>query len=311
MVTFYRLGTIRNYDIPINNLDEKLNKLGYILSNDGAFYYKKYSSKNNYLTIGVICDDHNIYDIMAFAVSNDNDNINKQLKSFEKKYQLNMNAITSLSMTKIAGGMGLEGGPSGMHNVNLDESFGGPRWWSYSSDEEDLNQLESWITKQSRYNPEYLSIGESVSIGENEYFLLGSIDNDIKSARLNRDRQKVYIEYIDKNNQKYQISIPSFKSTSESGYNDGDLAQEINKYQLKIVKMNNKSFIFMRKKDTRGDIRGIWEINGRDSTPGFAYIDEDWRTSFSMHPEFLSDPSWVSGAWSPGRNNYDQSSRII
>lgn len=311
MITFYRLGTKKQNHISINNLDEKLNKLGYILSDNGAFYYKKYSSKDNYLTIGVICDDHNIYDIMAFAASNNDNDIYNKLKTFEKKYQLNSNAIISLSMTKVASGMGLEGGPGGMHNVNIDESFGGPRWWSYDSDEQDLGQLESWITNQSRYNPEYLSIGGTFNIGDNEYSLLGSIVSDIKNARLNRDRQEVYLEYIDKNNRKYKIHIPSFKSTAESGQNDGDLAQEIDKYQLKIAKVGNKSFVFIKKNDTRGDAKGIWEINGRDSTPGFGYIDEDWRTSYSMHPEFLDDPSWTSGAWSPGRNNYDQSSRIV
>jgi len=311
MITLYRLGIKQYPKIQINNLDEHLNKLGFKLSENGAFYHKRYAYCDSYLDMGVICDNHNIYDIMAFACLKDNIKIDNMLKSFEKTYEKNVKAIYSLSMVKVAFGMGPEGGSGGLHNVNLDESFGGPRWWSYNSDEESLDQLESWITNQSRYNPEYLSIGRPLQIGEDSYTIIGSLNSDLKAARLNRDRQKVFLEYIDNNNQKKKVVIPSLKQSMESGKNDGDMAQEINKYQLKIVKADGKSIVLMKKKDTRGDIRGIWEINGRDSTPGFGYVDEDWKTSYSMHPEFLDDAAWTSGAWSPGRNNYDQGSRVL
>lgn len=307
----YRLGTKKLNRIKTSQLDEHLYKLGFRLSNNGAFYSKIYNNIYGKINIGVICDDSNIYDLMVVAQANDNINISKAMINFENIYEINASAINTLSMVKTAGGLGIEGGPGGLHNVNLDESYGGPRWWSYESDEESLNELETWITKQTRYNPEYLSIGTPLQIGEDSYTVLSSINGDVKSARLNRDRQEVFLEYIDNQNNNYKINLPALKQTMESGKYDGDFAQELNKYQLKIIKADGKSVILMRKKDTRGDIKGIWEINGKDSTPGFGYIDEDWKTSYSMHPEFLDDPNWTSGAWSPGRNNYDQGTRLM
>ena len=284
--------------IQVNRLDEHLTNLGFRLASNGAFYHKTYSTPNGVLNIGVICDDSNIYDLMAFARTN---NISKAIPSFEKIYDTNAKAISSLSMTKIAGGLGLEGGPGGLNNVNLDESIGGPRWWTYESDEESLDQLESWITKQSRYAPEYLSVGQPLQIGQDEFTVVGNINGDVNAARLNRDRQEVFLEYVDNNRKVHKIPIPALKQTMESGKNDGDLAQELNKYQLRIAKTDGKSVILMRKGDTRGDARGIWEINGKESTPGFGYVDEDWKTSYSLHPELLDDPNWTSGEWSPGR----------
>jgi hypothetical protein len=288
--------------IKLNNLDYFLSSLGFKLASNGAYYYKNYNLKNASLNIGVICDDKNIYDILSFLKSDNN--ILSNIKKAEKIYDSNIQALDSLSMNKIAYQFGLEGGSSGLHNINLDESLGGPRWWSYDSDEEDLSELESFLQKQTRYNPSYLSAGRPLQIGEDTYTALTSINDDIKSARLIKDRQEALIEYIDGNNKVQRIKVPSLKQTMESGKYDGDLSQDIDKYQLKIVKVDGESLILIRKKDTRGDIRGIWEINQNEATPGFAYIGEDWRTSYSLHPEFLDDPDWVNGMHSPGRNNY-------
>ena len=298
MITLYRLGMRKFPKTQVNQLDEHLTRLGFSLSEDGAFYNKIYKTSGGILNMGVICDASNIYDLMAFGKAEGN--INKSILRFENIYNTNANAIKSLSMTKTAAGMGTDGGAGGLHNVNLDETFGGPRWWSYESDSESLDELQSWILEQYRYNPEYLSVGRPIQIGDDEFTIIGTINGNVDSARLNRDRQEVFLEYMD-NNKTYKIPMSSLKQTMESGKYDGDLAQEMGKYKLKIVKVDNKSIVLMRKGDTRGDIRGIWEINGKDPVPGFAYVDEDWKTSYSMHPEFLDDPNWTAGEWSPGR----------
>ncbi len=299
MFYFYRLGTKKINPIKINQMRENLNKLGFKLSDNKLYYNKIYKTSNSILDIGIITDNNTIYDLMAFAISNNKD----QVSNFEKIYNTNLKAISALSMVKTAGGLGIDGGSGGLHNINLDESYGGPRWWPYKSDEESLNELETWTQNQFRYNPEYLSVGAPAQIGEDSYTILATINANVSAARLNRNRQEVFLEYI-VNNKIYRLALPSFKNAI--GKYDGDLAQEINKYELKITKLNNYSIIFIRKKDNRGDNRGIWEINGPDAVPGFAYVDEDWKTSYSMHPEFLNDPLWTSGGWSPGRNSYQQ-----
>lgn len=302
MVSAHRKSLKKFKTIKLNNLDYFLSKLGFKIASNGAFYYKNYNLKNASLNINVICDDENIYDVLSFLKTDKE--ILKNIKNAEKIYNSNIEALQSLSMNKLAYRFGLEGGSSGLHNINLDESFGGPRWWSYESDEEDLDGLENLLQEQTRYNPSYLSVGNSLQIGEDSYSVLTSINDDIKSARLIKNRQEALIEYVDRNNNIKKIEIPSFKQTMESGKNDGDLSQDISKYKLKIIKVNDNSIILIRKNDTRGDIRGIWEINKNESTPGFAYIGEDWRTSYSLHPEFLDDPEWINGMHSPGRNNY-------
>lgn len=302
MVSAHRKSLEKFKTIKINNLDYFLSSLGFKLASNGAYYYKKYNLKNASLNIGVICDDKNIYDILSF-IKSDQD-ILKNIKKAEKIYNSNIDALKSVSMNKIAYQFGLEGGSSGLHNINLDETIGGPRWWSYESDEGDISELESFLQKQTRYNPSYLSAGRPLQIGEDTYTVLTIIKDDIKSARLIPNRQEALIEYIDSNNKVQRQKVPSLKQTMESGKYDGDLSQDIDKYQIKIVKVDGGSVILSRKKDTRGDIRGIWEINKEEATPGFAYIGEDWRTSYSLHPEFLDDPDWVNGMHSPGRNNY-------
>jgi len=297
MFSFYRLNT--NKFSPIKNNHDYLNKLGFKKSSNGLFYNKIYKIANSILNIGIISDEKNIYDLMAFATSKEKIDVSK----LEKIYNKNLKAINTLSMVKTAGGYGVDGGSGGLHNVNLDESYGGPRWWSYKSDDESLNELESWTQKQFRYNPEYLAVGTPVQIGEDSFSILATINANVSFARLNRNRQEVFLEYV-VNNQLYRMALPSFKNIIDSGKYDGDLAQEINKYQLQIAKVRGGSIIFIRKKYSKGDYRGIWEVNSPDASPGFAYVDEDWKTSYSMHPEFLNDPTWTSGGWSPGRNSY-------
>lgn len=308
MTTLYRINQSHS-PIRISQLDENLEKLGFHLDASGAFYYKNYQTPNGHLNIGVICDDENIYDIKAFASVKNGIKTSSALRKFEEIYELNFKALNSLSMVKVA--YGPEGGSGGLHNVNFDESLGGPRWWLYGDDEEDLSGLEEWIQKQTRYNPQYLAVGRPLQIGEDVYTVLATLDGNVQAARLEPERQEVFLRYVDKNNKINKIHLPSFKDSQEMGKNDGDFAQDLNKYQIKIVQADGQSMILIRKKDTRGDIRGIWEINGKDPSPGFGYVDEDWRTSYSMHPELLDDAQWTSGAWSPGRNNYDQGSRMI
>lgn len=302
MAIFYRLGNKTLSKINSSKIDEYLIKLGFIYNNEFNYYYKDYNTNFGDLKLGVICGNNNIYDLMAVAKSNDT----KYISNFEKIYECNAKAISSLDMIKTSASYGPEGGLGVLHNINLDENLGGPRWWQYKDDDGDLNELESWLQHQPRYNPQYFQIGQPLQIGQDEYTILGTIKDNVKFARLNNDRQEVYLEYINDNNEINKIKISLLKDSQESGKYDGDLSQDLKKYKLKILKGNNEFIILIRKTDTRGDIRGIWEINGRDSTPGVAYIDEDFRTSYSLHPELLDDPVWTNGGWSPGRNNYDQ-----
>ena len=303
MLTLYRIGAKPFPHLKISQIDKHLTKLGFLLSENGAYYNKIYDKSDCYLNLGVICDNENIYDLMAFAKVK-NSKLSKILPKIEKIYESNINVLSSMSMIKTAQGFGPEGGPGGLHNINLDETFGGQRWWSYGSDEESLDELENWLKhKQFRYNPEYLAVGRHVQVGDNDFSILGTVNDDVAAVRLRRDRQEPVLEYINTNNEVKQVPIPSLKKQAWGGEYDGDFAQELDKYQLKIARGDGISTILSRKTDIRGDNRGIWEINGKDAVPGFAYIGEDWRTSYSLHPEFLDDKEWTDGRHSPGRSS--------
>jgi len=306
MIALYRVSkNLRPFQV--NCLDDKLTSLGYRLDPQGAYYNKQYKSPR--LNLGIICDSSNVYDLMANAVI-ENKNIDRQISDVEKIYQKNLRALATLNMVKMAqgtglGGFGLEGGSGGLHNMNLSEEMGGSRWWLYSDDTGDLDEMSAWLQGQFRYNPTYLSIGKPIQIGDDEYTVLAHINDDVKGIRFDRDRQEMMLDYIDGNNQIHKFPVNSIKHSTEMGKYDGDFAQDLKKYQLKLSKLGDKHFVVLiRKSNTSGDLRGIWEVNGRDQVPGFAYIDEDYKTSYSLHPELLNDKDWASGASMPGRDNY-------
>lgn len=303
MIRARRINNFKN-PVPVANLLNKLSFAGFIISEDGSSFYKKYKNNKNKFDINIICSSNVIEDIVINASFENFKDISK-LPLIEKIIEKEMFAILP-KMTKISYTWGgAPAGSAGLTNLNMDESLGGPRWWPYSEMEPDIKELEGWIQNQFRYKPEYIGIGDSLKVKDTTFYNIGRIPYNVLAARFLPDREQLKVEAITPDGIK-KINVPDIKKRQNEESMDGDISKEFKKYQLVILKLSdNESFIMARKIDNRGDIRGIWEINGPAAVPGFAHIDEDWRNSYSLHPELLDMHDWaVEGRHTPGRHNY-------
>lgn len=303
MICARRVNNLKN-QIPVPNLLNKLSDKGFIVSEDGNSYCKKYRDNKNTFKINIVCSSNVIEDVLVNASFENFNNLSK-LSIIEKIIDKEISAILP-KMTKVSYTWGgAPAGSAGLTNLNMDESLGGPRWWPYSEMEPDIKELEGWLQNQFRYKPEYIGVGDSLKVKDTNFYNIGRIRDNVLAARFKPDREQLQVEALTPGGIK-KINVPDIKSTQNRGSLDGDISKEFDKYQLIILKLDeNESFIMARKIDNRGDFRGIWEINGPDAVPGFAHIDEDWRNSYSLHPEFLDMHEWaVEGRHSPGRHNY-------
>ena len=214
-------------------------------------------------------------------------------------------AIASLSNIRTAAGLGMEGGMGGMHNLNLPSNFGGPRWWPADLQDEDINETQDWIRKQYRYNPEYAAMGDALSSGDDGWHQIGTVPAAARYVNIDRDRQEPILKYTMPDGTMGQKGLGGLSLDGTGGTGRGDLTQEMGKYQLRMQpdgKGNNT--VYLNKKDTRADQKGIWQINGPSSQPGYAFVWEDGRAGWGIHPEWLSDPEMMSGKWMPGTQRF-------
>ena len=304
MIKIKRLSKLSK-PIKLSNVNKQLSDNNFIISEGGATYQKKYTNSFGNFKIDVLCDNKTIYDIFVNGSFNRLLDFNNYIKKIEDIIEKDVADIKG--MEKVSGSMGPTGGSANLTNINLDETLGGPRWWLYSDMEPDINELEESIKDQFRYNPQYLGVGDSLKTGEDTNKVLFNLDQNIKGARLIRNRQEVKVEVIDNNGKIHILEMPHiYQYRGDRGMNDGDIAQELNKYQLQTVHPGpNRSLILLRKKSNPGDFRGIWEVNGRDAVPGYAYIDNGGTMgSYSLTPELLDMDDWTDGSYSPGRYKY-------
>ena len=284
-----------NSPIEIKRLDESLGAIGFHPSPDGNFF-KKYSSPTTSLKITISCGSNDVRKISAELTVNEIEMLDRSIKDGEALVRENFAAIASLgNMPKMAQ-LGIPSGPAGLNNVNLPMTFPGPRWWPMDVEEKDQAKYEDKIKDQTRYHPSYMPIGEAAGlkpVPEGYMF----IPDRAAFARLVKDRQRTMLEYTTDDGKKGRIPVDDRGKI-------GDLTQELEKFKINLIPRKDGTVAELTKVDSRGDTKGIWEINGEPSVPGFAYVDDDARTSYSLHPELLSDPDWTSGKWSPGRNNY-------
>ena len=282
--------------VRIARLDDSLEAIGFCLDADGSFF-KKYSSPLMDLKISLACGKDDVSSVFAELLVKDPAYLDRSIREGEKIVRENASVILSFgNMIKIAQGLGGPSGPSGLHNVNIPMDFPGPRWWGMDVEQRDQEKYEDKVKDQTRYHPSYMPIGEAAGQpGSPRGYMF--VPEQISYARLVKDRQRPILEYTTKDGRTQRVPVDD-----RGGI--GDLSQESEKFKINLIPRNDGTAIGFTKVDSRGDTKGIWEINGRPEVPGFAYVDDDARTSYSLHPELLSDPDWTSGKWSPGRNNY-------
>jgi len=208
-------------------------------------------------------------------------------------------------MNRTAAGIGMPGGSGGMHNLNLPTDSPGPRWWPADLQDEDIDELQGWIRKQYRYNPEYGGMGDALSSGDDGWQPVATVPGDAKYVSVGRDRQEPVLNYTMPDGTVGKKSLEGTSLVGTGGTGHGDLTQEMGKYQLRMrPDGQGNSTVYLNKKDTRADQKGIWQINGPSSQPGYGYVWEDWRTGWGLHPEWLSDPDMMSGSWMPGTQRF-------
>ena len=275
--------------------DDLLPELGFRAVAANRFS-KRYSSPQATLNILVDVDGCQLTAISAELEVKDAKSLDKVLRLSDSAVRRNAAVIMSFSSMGKFAQIGGEAGNGGLHNVNLPMDYPGPRWWPMSVEEKDQQELQNKTTDQTRYNPQYMPVGEAAGVpGQQagDYF----VPYPLSAARIVPDRQQSYLEYTTTDGRRGRMKL------EESGQL-GDMSEEANKYKVQMQQRPDGTLVSIRKDDSRGDNKGIWEINGRPAGPGFAYIDEDARTSYSLHPELLFDHDWASGGWSPGRHNY-------
>ena len=292
----------------IRGLEAHLPDLDFEVTEDGTHYSKAYASRDARLIIRVICAGDVLCDVLADLVVDGRVPFGPIVAQAEEIFGRNMAVIASLTkMSRHAqtANVGNPGGSGGLTGMNVDESIGGPRWWLYEDQKDDVNGLEKWIQEQNRYNPDYMPVGEALEDKEDKMHVVADVPGNVAKARLVPNRQEVTLQYVlEGEGQPRTAPLPKNFGGGAATRADGDLAQEVGKYEVKMIRTGKSTLIALKKVDARGDVKGIWEINGKPSTPGYAYVDEDGRTSYSLHPELLDDPGWTSGDHSVGRAGY-------
>jgi hypothetical protein len=189
-----------------------------------------------------------------------------------------------------------QGGPEALNNVNLSTSYPGPRWWPMSDMEPDIQETEKDITNQFRYGPAYQPIGDA-KLPPHGADYAAIIPGPVVNSRIVKDRQEAYVEYTLQNGQRgrVKLTLPS-----------GDAAQEMGKYRFSLQPtQDGRTTVVMNKGNQAGDSHGIWEVNGKPSVPGFAYIDEDYDSP-SMNPSwFMDDQQGQAGRGGIGRISWE------
>lgn len=292
----------------LSSLDDRLAELGYFLTSGGS-YSKVYRIPQGTVALDLICGPDQIFDVVGTAKIASSRDLPRGLVRAEGLFSANLDVLSAVSMVRTAASMGMPGGVGGLHNLNLPTDYPGPRWWPASLQEDDINELSSWIQKQYRYNPEYMAIGDALSSGSDRFHHVATLPPGVTYAKLSRDRQEPVVEFTTQDGRIGHRPITGGAIGGSGGIGSGELVQEMDKYQLSLQPTDGGTAVYIRKNDTRGDQKGIWQINGPSSQPGFGYVWEDWRTGYSLHPELLDDPQWAAGQWSPGTQRWQSFDR--
>ena len=286
------------------SLDDRLSDLGFFIAGPSTFS-KLYLSPKSSIRIDAICGPNEIYDLTAFLSLPEGSNPNLELLRAEGVVSANTKAIASLAMVRTASGLGMSGGGGGMHNLNLPSDNPGPRWWPADLQDEDIDELQSWIRKQYRYNPEYSAMGDALSTGTDGWHPVANVPGNAQYVNLGHDRQEPTLNYTMPDGSVGRKNLDGAALEGVGGTGRGDLAQDQSKYQLRMQPDGKgNSTVYVNKKDTRADQKGIWQVNGPSSQPGYAYVWEDLRAGWGIHPEFLDDPEMTSGKWMPGTQRF-------
>jgi len=205
------------------------------------------------------------------------------------------------------GGMGLPAGDGGMTGLNVDIDSGF-RMWPYSSQQEEMDQLEENVRKQFRYNPSYMTSSSDIEEArkpDKEKNILSKYIPNIKIEDIDiylDEHRKPIIKIITNSGKVYREHANRLL-----GINDDlayMLAKDKNRFQLKWRNTDDGVVILVKSIFMPGDKRGVTEVNKGPSVPGFAYIDEDGRASLSIHPELLDNREWTAGGWSPSKPSF-------
>lgn len=302
------MGPTPNFPFVLSSLDDRLPELGFFLASGGS-YSKVYRIPDGSISLDVLCGPDQVFDVVGTIRLASPRRITRELIRGEGVFSSNVGAISALSMVRTAASMGMPGGSGGMHNLNLPTDYPGPRWWPADLQKQDIDELSGWIQKQYRYNPEYMAIGDAMSSGDDRQHHVATLPPGVSYARLIRDRQEPMIEFTTSDGRVGHRPITGGAIGASGGIGSGEVAQEMDKYDLSLQPTDGGTAVYLKKQDTRGDQKGIWQINGPSSQPGFGYVWEDWRTGYSLHPELLDDKQWAAGQWSPGTQRWQSFNR--
>lgn len=273
--------------VVVNNLDDKMENLGFTITDDGLGFIRTSVDKKTGSKIKVL---------VKSGAENTVENVYLEVETKAPEFLPRAFAVADKFGSRFAQ-LGYPGGSGGLWNVNQDEGLGGPRWWLYDQMYPDMRDLELWIKDQFRYHPPMM-MSPDMMPDEIHWDPVATVKGETQAARLVRDRQEVILEVKNEDGSTKRIKIRGYDTQDERDPgNSGErneLSQEIDKYQVGIAHTGTgKSVIFVRKLDERGDNKGIWEINGGPAS-GIAHIEED-GTSYSLHPEVLDDRQWTQG----------------
>ncbi len=194
------------------------------------------------------------------------------------------------------GGLGPSGGGQ-FYGFSLSAKYGGPRWYPYSEDD----NMGEFIRDQFRYHPEYVPIGEAAEISDDgewqtvkevKDLFYGKNPNEIKIITVPERKEKACLLLFDENSN--EIRAEELPSEFD------DVVKEIRNWQFVIVQNGENGYKIMgRIKDTAGDQKGIFEVNGNPSTPGFGYI---WRDGPSATPSNNKHGDLTENLWNNWRS---------
>lgn len=199
------------------------------------------------------------------------------------------------------GGLGPPGGfrPQGF---SLSTKYGGPRWWPFSQD----RNLYNFIEKQTRYNPEYIPIGEAampkddgwetIAHSKDPFFGKDPADIKILPVEDGDNKEKAVLLLIDEANGEARVEQLPLEAQ--------DMVKELKNWKFNIVPDENGEYDIMGAKINQdGDEKGIFELNKEPSTPGWKY----WmKQTPSPSPSDQSHGDLSSFEWSNWRSNGGQ-----
>ena len=167
------------------------------------------------------------------------------------------------------GGLGAPGGfrPQG---YSLSNTCGGPRWWKMSQD----RNLYNFIEKQTRYNPEYIPIGDAAmpkddgweTIAHSKDPFIGKDPSQLKIMAVEDgdNKEKAVLLFIDETNGEARVEELPIESE--------DIVKELRNLKFKIVPDENGEYDIMSNHiNSDGQEHGIFDLNGEPSTPGWKY----------------------------------------